>query len=73
MSDVLILQITMLILIIVGAVIKRIGIISETGQKNINDLVIYLVLPCNIVKSTVTVRCFASLRWFCSFQSVFRL
>ena len=45
MSDVLILQITMLILIIVGAVIKRIGIISETGQKNINDLVIYLVLP----------------------------
>lgn len=51
MSDVLILQITMLILIIVGAVIKRIGIISETGQKNINDLVIYLVLPCNIVKS----------------------
>ena len=49
MSDVLILQITMLILIIVGAVIKRIGIISETGQKNINDLVIYLVLPCNIV------------------------
>lgn len=47
----MVLQITMLLLILVGALIKRIGIISKEGQKNINDLVIYLVLPCNIVKS----------------------
>ena len=51
MNNVLTLQITMLLLIIIGAVIKKIGIISPVGQKNINDLVIYLVLPCNIVKS----------------------
>lgn len=51
MSDVLILQITMLILIIVGAGVKKLGIVGPAGQKNINDLVIYLVLPCNIVKS----------------------
>ena len=51
MSDVLILQITMLLLIIVGVIVKKRGIISSEGQKNINDLVIYLVLPCNIVKS----------------------
>lgn len=51
MSKLLVLQITMLLLILVGALIKRIGIISKEGQKNINDLVIYLVLPCNIVKS----------------------
>lgn len=51
MSDVLILQITMLLLIIVGAVVKKLGIVGAAGQKNINDLVIYLVLPCNIVKS----------------------
>lgn len=51
MSDVLILQLTMLILILVGALVKKCGIISPEGQKNINDLVIYLVLPCNIVNS----------------------
>lgn len=41
----------MLLLIIVGAVVKKLGIVGAAGQKNINDLVIYLVLPCNIVKS----------------------
>lgn len=51
MSDVLILQITMLLLILVGVLVKKCGIISPEGQKNINDLVIYLVLPCNIVNS----------------------
>lgn len=51
MSDVLVLQITMLLLILIGALIKKIGIIQPTGQKNLNDLVIYLVLPCNIIKS----------------------
>ena len=45
MSKLLVLQITMLLLILVGALIKRIGIISKEGQKNINDPVIYLVLP----------------------------
>lgn len=51
MNNVLVLQITMLLLIVIGAFIKKIGIISPTGQKNLNDLVIYLILPCNIVKS----------------------
>lgn len=51
MSDVLSLQFTMLLLILIGTILKKIGIISVKGQKNINDLVIYLVLPCNIVKS----------------------
>lgn len=51
MSEVLVLQITMLLLILVGVLVKKLGIISREGQRNINDLVIYLVLPCNIVKS----------------------
>ncbi|MCM1283813.1 MAG: AEC family transporter [Muribaculaceae bacterium] len=51
MSDILVLQITMFLLILVGAVIKKLKIVSPEGQKNINDLVIYLVLPCNIVCS----------------------
>ena len=50
MSDVLVLQITMLLLILIGALIKKIGIISPTGQKNINDLVINLVLSTVIVR-----------------------
>lgn len=50
-GNVLDLQITLIILILVGAFIKRKGIISAAGQKCINDLVIYVVLPCNIVKS----------------------
>ncbi len=51
MSNVLILQFTMLFLIIIGAIVKKLKIVSPIGQKNINDLVIYLILPCNIVKS----------------------
>jgi predicted permease len=38
-------------LIAVGFLVKRIGIISDAGQKNINDLVIYVILPCNILKA----------------------
>lgn len=51
MSDILVLQIMMLLLMAVGAVVKKLGIVSDAGQKSINDLVIYVVLPCNIVSS----------------------
>ena len=51
MTNVLTLQITMLLLIFIGALVKKLKIVSPTGQKNINDLVIYLILTCNIVKS----------------------
>ena len=39
MTNVLTLQITMLLLIFIGALVKKIKIVSPTGQKNINDLV----------------------------------
>lgn len=45
------LQLTMFIMIAVGMLLKKIGIVKEEGQKNITDMVIYLVLPCNIIKS----------------------
>lgn len=45
------LQFTMFIMIIVGMLLKKIKIIGDEGQRNITDLVIYLVLPCNIVYS----------------------
>ncbi len=45
------LQFTMFVMIAAGMILKRIGIIGPEGQRNITDLVIYLVLPCNIIKS----------------------
>ncbi len=35
----------------VGILVKKLKIVNETGQKNITDLIIYVILPCNIVKS----------------------
>lgn len=45
------LQLTMFIMMAVGLLLKKIGIIGKEGEKNITDLVIYLILPCNILKS----------------------
>ena len=49
MKTLLTLQLTIFILLAVGFLIKKIHIIGPQGQKNINDLVIYLILPCNIL------------------------
>lgn len=51
MQRLLDLQFTMFIMIAVGMLLKKIKIIGTEGQKNFTDLVIYVVLPCNIVKS----------------------
>lgn len=48
------LQLTMFIMIFTGFLVKKIGLVGKEGQKNITDLVIYLILPCNIVKSFLT-------------------
>lgn len=45
------LQFTMFIMIFVGFLVRKLGIVGKEGQKNITDLVIYVILPCNIVKS----------------------
>ena len=49
MKTLLTLQLTIFLLVAVGFLIKKIHIIGPQGQKNINDLVIYLILPCNIL------------------------
>lgn len=51
MQELIELQCTMFIMIFAGLILKKIGIIGDEGKKNITDLVIYLILPCNIVKS----------------------
>ena len=49
MKTVLTLQITLFLLIAVGFVVKKMHIVGYQGQKNLNDLVIYVILPCNII------------------------
>lgn len=51
MKELIDLQLTIFMLAGTGMLIKRIGIISSAAQKAMNDLVIYVILPCNIVKS----------------------
>lgn len=51
MSKLLELQTTMFLLIFIGVILKKAKIVSDKGQKNITDMVIYLILPCNIIQS----------------------
>lgn len=45
------LQLTMFLMILTGLILKRLNIISEAGKVSLTDLVIYVILPCNIIKS----------------------
>lgn len=51
METLVTLQITIFLLVAVGFVLKRIHIVGPQGQKNINDMVIYVILPCNILRA----------------------
>lgn len=51
MQKLLDLQLTMFLMMAVGIIVKKIGIVGKEGQKNLTDLVIYVILPCNIIKS----------------------
>jgi malate permease and related proteins len=45
------LQFIMFSMVAVGVLMKKKGMIGREGQSNITDLVIYFILPCNIIKS----------------------
>lgn len=51
METLVTLQITIFLLVAMGFVLKKIHIIGPQGQKNINDMVIYVILPCNILRA----------------------
>lgn len=42
---------TLFLMILVGALIKKLGIMDEAGQRCLTDLCINVVIPCNILKS----------------------
>lgn len=50
-AELISLQLRMFLIMLVGLFFRKKNIISEEGKKNLTDLVIYLILPCNIVKS----------------------
>lgn len=45
------LQFAMFILIILGIIAKKIKIVNTQAKKSLSDLLIYFVLPCNIIES----------------------
>ncbi len=51
MSNVLNLQLTISLLVIAGYIIKKIGLVTEHGKREITNLVLYIILPCNILKA----------------------
>lgn len=50
-TELISLQLRMFLLMLLGLFFRKKNIISAEGKKNLTDLVIYLILPCNIVKS----------------------
>lgn len=50
-AELISLQLRMFLLMLAGIFFRKKNIISAEGKKNLTDLVIYLILPCNIVKS----------------------
>jgi malate permease and related proteins len=45
------LQIVLFILMVVGIIAKRVGILTKEIRTGLSDLLIYVILPCNIVHS----------------------
>lgn len=50
-AELISLQLRMFLIMLTGLFFRKKNIISQEGKKNLTDLVIYLILPCNIVKS----------------------
>lgn len=51
LSDMLMLMGTMLFLMLTGALLRKKKIVTDSGKKSITDIILYVILPCNIVKA----------------------
>lgn len=63
-NELITLQLTMFSTMLVGLLLRKLNIITEEGKKCLTDLVIYLFLPCNIVKAFMVEFNFDILRSF---------
>lgn len=50
-SQMMQLQLNLFFLILIGIIMKKIGVISEAGKKCLSDFTVNLILPCNIIQS----------------------
>lgn len=50
-TELISLQLRMFLIMLIGLFFRKKNLISAEGKKNLTDLVLYLILPCNIVKS----------------------
>ena len=50
-AELISLQLRMFLVMLTGLLFRKKNLISKEGKKNLTDLVIYLILPCNIVRS----------------------
>ena len=41
----------MALLMLTGAFLKKKNVITDAGKKNLTDIILYVILPCNIVKA----------------------
>ena len=44
----------MLLLMLTGWLVRRIGIVTKEGKKCLTDLILYVILPCNITKAFIS-------------------
>lgn len=51
MKELINLQLMMFALIITGLILKKVGVVGKEVQKGMTNLVIDLILPCNIIYS----------------------
>ena len=42
---------TLFLMILVGSLVKKLGIVDEAGRRCLTDLCINVIIPCNILKS----------------------
>ena len=49
--DLFTIQGTLFLMILVGALVKKLGIVDEAGRRCLTDLCVNVIIPCNILKS----------------------
>lgn len=65
-SDMLTLQLTLFVLLMIGVLIKKLGIVDASGRKMLSELLINVILPCNILHSFMSgVQISGEFAWNC--------
>ena len=65
----------MFLLIMTGFLLRKFGFITDAGKKSITDILLYAILPCNIIKAFTTEERIIGMtsQFFLQLQSLYRL